>query len=219
MPKLKYLNLFHRKVKAYHKTIKKIYKQKTTHSRVVFLLKIALPSIVALFLSIIILAPELNEIKNIKIDIPTLESSDKISFTMDKGAFYGQGSDGMTFSLNVDKFQENRVDNLILLSKITGKLFLKNSNWIDLKSDNGTYIKKDNNLILDGNIYLIDNQNNEVFTDSAVVNLDNNSVKGDKPIMANTNFGTIVGEGFDFKQYEKYNFLGKVNAVIDMDKL
>ena len=65
------------------------------------MLKIALPSIVAIFLGIIILAPELNEIKSIKIDVPKLESADKISFTMDNSSFYGQGNNGMMFSLKI----------------------------------------------------------------------------------------------------------------------
>lgn len=216
---MKYFSLFHRKIKAYHKTIKKIYKQKTTHSRVVFLLKIALPSIVALFLSFIILAPKLNEVKNISFDVPKLESNDKISFTMDKSSFYGQGDDGMTFSINVDNFQENRVDNIILLSIISGKLFFKDASWIDLKADKGTFVKTDNSLILNGNIYLLDDQNNELFTDEAIVNLDDNSVSGNLPIKAITYFGSIMGQGFHFKQYDTYTFSGKVHAIIDTEKL
>ena len=126
---MKYINLFQRKLKAYRKTIKKIYKQKTAHSRLVFLLKIALPSIVAVFLGIIILTPQLNEIKKIKIDIPKLESSDKISFTMDNSSFYGQGDNGMMYSVNIKNFQENRVDDLMYFSNIDAKLFFKDASY------------------------------------------------------------------------------------------
>lgn len=185
----------------------------------VFLLKIALPSIVAIFLGIIILAPKLNEIKKIKIDIPKLESSDKISFTMDNSSFYGQGDDGMMFSLNIENFQENRVDDLMYFSNINAKLFFKDASWIDLTTDNGTYLKNDNNMTLSGNLYLVDNQNNEVFTDEAIVKLNTSEIEGHKPIKANTYFGTIVGDGFNFKKDDSYIFTGKIKAIIDSDKL
>ncbi|MGN0929928.1 MAG: LPS export ABC transporter periplasmic protein LptC [Alphaproteobacteria bacterium] len=185
----------------------------------VFLLKIALPSIVAIFLGIIILAPQLNEIKKIKIDIPKLESSDKISFTMDNSSFYGQGDDGMMYSLNIDRFEENKVDDLMYFSNIKAKIFFKDANWIDLTTDKGTYLKKDENMILSGNLYLVDNQNNEVFTDEAIIKLKTSEVEGNKPIKSNTYFGTIVGEGFNFKKDDTYIFTGKINAVIDSDKL
>lgn len=216
---MKYLNLFQRKVKAYSKTIKKIYKQKTAHSRVVFLLKIALPSIVAIFLGIIILAPELNEIKSIKIDVPKLESADKISFTMDNSSFYGQGNNGMMFSLKIGNFKENRVDNLMYFSKINAKVFFKNADWIDLTCDNGTFVKKDNEMMFNDNIYLVDNENNEVFTDEAVIHLNTNEITGNKPIRANTYFGKIFGEGFNFKQNDTYTFLGKIKVFVNTDKL
>ncbi|MBD5405462.1 LPS export ABC transporter periplasmic protein LptC [bacterium] len=216
---MKYINLFQRKLKAYRKTIKKIYKQKTAHSRLVFLLKIALPSIVAVFLGIIILTPQLNEIKKIKIDIPKLESSDKISFTMDNSSFYGQGDNGMMYSVNIKNFQENRVDDLMYFSNIDAKLFFKDASWINLTTDKGTYTKKDGNMLLSGNIYLVDNDNNEVFTDEAIIKLNSSEVEGSKPIKANTYFGVINGEGFNFKKDDKYIFNGKIKANIDTNKL
>lgn len=185
----------------------------------VFLLKIALPSIVAIFLGIIILTPQLNEFKKIKIDVPKLESADKISFTMDNSSFYGQGDDDMTFSINVKNFKENRVDNLMYFSDITAKLFLKDASWFDLSSNKGTYFKKENNILLNGNIYLVDNHNNEMFTDEAMVKLNSSEIEGNKSIKANTYFGTISGDGFNFKKNEKYIFTGKINASIDTDKL
>lgn len=185
----------------------------------VFLLKIALPSFVAIFLGVIILTPQLNEIKKIKIDVPKLESADKISFTMDNGSFYGQGDDGMTFSIKVKNFKENRVDNLIYFSDIMAKLFLKDANWFDLSADKGTYFKKENNILLDGNIYLVDNRDNEMFTDEAIVKLNTSEIEGSKPIRAKTYFGTISGEGFNFKKDDAYIFNGKIQAFIDTNKL
>ena len=98
----------------------------TYHSRVVFLLKIALPSFIAVFLGMIFLIPKIDdEIKNIRIDIPTIDTTDKISFTMDKGSFYGQGDDETIFSLNVENFKEDRENMIMLLKKINAKIFLK----------------------------------------------------------------------------------------------
>ena len=58
-----------------------------------------------------------------------------------------------------------------------------------------------------------------MFTDEAIVRLNSSEIEGTKHIKANTYFGTISGDGFYFKQNEQYIFTGKINAVIDTDKL
>ena len=66
---MKFFSLFHRKLKIYGKAYKIIYKKMPGHSRIVLLLKVALPSFVALFLGIIVLLPSIDdEINKIKIN-------------------------------------------------------------------------------------------------------------------------------------------------------
>ena len=69
------------------------------------------------------------------------------------------------------------------------------------------------------NIVITDSDDNKVYTDEAIVNIDDMSVSGDKPIRAFTNFGQINGQGFNFKQNEKYSFFGKVSGNIDTAKI
>ena len=210
----------HKKVRIYKRAFSSVYKKMTFHSRIVFLLKIALPSITALFLGVVVLIPQIDEkIKNIKIDIPSIDTTDKISFTMDNGNFYGQGEDGAVFSLNLENFKEDRENMVMLFSKITAKIFLKDGSWINVSTDKGNYIKKDNLFFMNGNIVITDSDDNKVYTDEAIVNIDDMSVSGDKPIRAFTNFGQINGQGFNFKQNEKYSFFGKVSGNIDTAKI
>jgi hypothetical protein len=216
---IKHLRSAKEKTVAYARALRIAYREKTPYSRIVFILKVALPSAVALCVGILLLAPEFDEIRKIKIDIPKLESADKISFTMDNGTFYGQGNDGMVFSLSVENFEENRVDNVMTFTKIEGKVYLKDASWLDIKTGEGNYMRLDKLVKLTGNVRLTDDQNNRVDTEAAVIDLENSEVRGDTPIRADTQFGKIRGEGFAFKRNEKYIFTGKVHAIIDSSKL
>ena len=209
-----------KKIKTYKRAVRVLYKNMTTHSRVVFLLKIALPSFIALFLGMIIIVPNIDDkIKNIKISMPSLESTDKISFNMDRADFYGQGDDNTLFSVNVENNKENKENQEMYFSKIKSKIFLKDGSWIDLSTDDGNYKKTKNMFSMRGNIYLFDSDNNQVYTDEADVNLKDMTVSGDKKIHAITPFGEIESDGFYFKKNEVYHFLGKVKGNIDTSKI
>ncbi len=217
---MKYFSLFHRKFKIYGKAVKSVYRKMTYHSRVVFLLKIALPSFIAVFLGGIFLIPRIDdEIKNIKIDFPTIDTTDKISFTMDKGSFYGQGDDETIFSLNVENFEEDRENMIMLFKKINAKIFLKDASWIDISTDKGDYKKQDGKFFMTGNIFINDSDENKLETEEAVVNLGDMSVFGSKNVKAVTNFGEIESQGFNFKKNDKYIFSGKVKGYIDTSKI
>ena len=190
------------------------------HSRIVLLLKVALPSFVALFLGIIVLLPSIDdEINKIKIDIPTIDTTDKISFTMDKGNFYGQGKDNAIFSLNVENFKEDRDKLTMLFQKINGKIFLKDASWIEISTDKGNYKKQNNKFFMNGNIVINDSDNNNLYTDEAIIDLDDLSVAGQKNIRALTSFGNVESQGFYFKKNDKYLFTGKVKGFIDTSKI
>ena len=211
---------FLRKIKAYKRAVQKLYKQMTLHSRVVFLLKIALPSMIALFLGMIVLVPAIDEkIKTIKISMPSLESTDKISFNMDNGDFYGQGDNGSLFSVNVSNFKEDKEKETMLFTQIKGKLFLKDGGWIDISTDDGNYKKTKDLFSMRGNIFLFDDENNRIYTEKADVHLKDMTVSGDEKIRAVTNFGEIESEGFYFKKNDVYKFLGKVKGNIDTSKI
>ncbi|MCR5506663.1 MAG: LPS export ABC transporter periplasmic protein LptC [bacterium] len=209
-----------KKVKVYGRAVRVLYKNMTLHSRIVFLLKIALPSCIALFLGLIIVIPHIDDkVKNIKISMPTLESTDKISFNMDGADFYGQGDDDTLFSVNVENFKEDKEKEVMYFSKIKSKIFLKDGSWIDILTDGGNYKKSKDLFSMRGNIFLLDNEDNKLYTEKADVNLKDMSVSGDEKIRAVTNFGEIESDGFYFKKNDVYHFLGKVRGNIDTSKI
>ena len=209
-----------KKVKIYKRAVRVVYKNMTSHSRLVFLLKIALPSFTALFLGIFVLAPTIeNKLKKIKISMPTLEVTDKISFYMDEGSFYGQGENDTLFSVDIKNFKEDKVDDAMLFSEIQGKIFLKDGSWINISTNYGNYKKTKGSFLMQGNIVLNDSDGNEVYTEKADVNLKDMSVFGDEKIRALTNFMDIESDGFYFKKNEVYRFLGKVKGTIDTSKI
>ena len=206
--------------KIYRRAVKTEYKRMAQHSRVVFLLKIALPSIIALFLGAILIVPSvIDEVKQFRFDMPSIDTSSDVSYYMDRGSFYGQADDGSIFSVNVQNFSEQKEKDAMLFSKINARIFLKNGKWIELITDKGNYKKVSNLFFMDGNVVVNDSDDNRMFTDEAIVNINDMSVLGRKPVMAVTSFGVINSDGFDFKRNDKYVFTGKVRGSIDTSKL
>ncbi len=209
-----------KKTKIYKRAFRILYKNMTLHSRVVFLLKIALPSFIALFVGMIVLSPVIDDkIKNIKISMPKLETTDKISFKMDNADFYGQGENETLFSVNIQNFNEDKENQTMHFSKIKSKIFLKDGSWIDISTDDGEYKKSNNIFSMYGDILLSDSDNNKVYTNKADVHLKDMTVSGDEKIRAITNFGEVESEGFYFKKNDTYRFLGKVKGHIDTSKI
>ena len=209
-----------KKIRGYRRAIRFLYRKMTLHSRVVFLLKIALPSITALFIGMVILVPVIDDkIKTIKISMPSLESTDKVSFDVDNASFYGQGENDTLFSVTVSNFKEDKQEQAVFFKQIKGKIFLKDGGWVDISTNDGDYKKSKNLFSMRGNISLLDSDKNEVYTEKADVNLKDMSVSGDEKITAITNFGNIESEGFYFKKNDVYRFLGKVKGVIDTSKI
>ena len=209
-----------KKIRGYRRAIRFLYRKMTLHSRVVFLLKIALPSITALFIGMVILVPVIDDkIKTIKISMPSLESTDKVSFDVDNASFYGQGENDTLFSVTVSNFKEDKQEQAVFFKQIKGKIFLKDGGWVDISTNDGDYKKSKNLFSMRGNISLLDSDKNEVYTEKADVNLKDMSVSGDEKITAITNFGNIESEGFYFKKNDVYRFLGKIKGVIDTSKI
>ncbi len=214
------ISKFGRKIKVSGKKAKTVYKKMTFHSRVVLLLKIALPSITALFVGTIILLPKIDEkISNIEIDIPTLDTKNNISFTMDNGEFYGQGDNGSIFSINIKNFSENRKNMIMLFDTIEAKIFLKDASWIEVETQKGNYKSNKREFIMTGNTSVTDSDNNQLNTTEAIMNIKDMSVYGNEDVKATTPFGNIEGEGFNFKKNDKYIFKGKIKALIDTSKI
>ncbi len=192
----------------------------TLHSRIIFLLKIAIPSIIALFIGTIIIIPQIdNRINTIEIGLPTLDTENNISFTMDNGSFYGEGQDGTIFSINIENFQEDKSDMNMFFNEIQAKIFLKNTNWIEIATQKGTYKNNNKLFIMKGDIIINDNDNNTMLTDEATLDTNKISISGDKEINANTTFGNINAEGFHFIKDDKYIFKGKIKGTINTSKI
>ena len=159
-----------KKIRGYRRAIRFLYRKMTLHSRVVFLLKIALPSITALFIGMVILVPVIDDkIKTIKISMPSLESTDKVSFDVDNASFYGQGENDTLFSVTVSNFKEDKQEQAVFFKQIKGKIFLKDGGWVDISTNDGDYKKSKNLFSMRGNISLLDSDKNEVYTEKADV--------------------------------------------------
>ena len=192
-----------------------LYKKLPLHSRIVFLLKIAIPSIVAIFLSVMIILPELNnEMKRIKFALPSINTIKQISFDLDNGKFYGESKNNIIYSININKIIESNKNTQF--SDITGNIFFPNNKIVNFMTSKGIYKKVSNKFIMNNNIHIYDDINNKIYTDEAIINLDNMDISGNKKIKFISNIGIVEGNGFEIKDQTLYKFKGSIKGNINI---
>ena len=209
------------KLKKYIRKFKYTYKNISNHSRIVLLLKIIIPGIISVFISFIVIFPQINtDIKKIRIAFPSINTLKKISFNIENGNFYGVNKDNTIFSVNVKNFHENKDEDFIKFNQINANLLFTNGNTIDLTTDKGTYIKKNNKFIMSNNVYIYNNKNDsKIYTDEAIIDLDDFSVSGTKPIKIILPFAKINSNSFNFSNDKIYNFTGITSGTVNLKSI
>ncbi|MDR1009074.1 MAG: LPS export ABC transporter periplasmic protein LptC [Rickettsiales bacterium] len=199
--------------------IRKAYRQLAGHSRAVFLLKILLPSVAALFVGIALVLPRFASRVRVKVSIPKITGVADISFTMEEGSFRGQGDDGAVFSANMKTGFEAKAAPVVEFTRIEGNITLKDASRIDISARAGKFFKDKKLFEMRGSVRISDDAGSKMTTEEANVDVATSEIYGASPVVATTDFGQIIGEGFSFKRGEKYVFTGRVNGRVDSGKI
>jgi hypothetical protein len=189
------------------------------HSRRVMVLKIALPSMAALFAGIAVALPKLGSVARMKLALPRIKGADGLSFTMDKGAFLGQGDDGAVFNVKIAAGLENKNSPDIEFTGINGEITMKDQRSVRVSSQRGKYAKDAGEFEMRGSVRISDQEDNRLFSDQAKVDIKTMEVSGKGPVAAMTDFGQIIGEGFSFKRGERYEFFGRINGRVNANRI
>jgi len=190
--------------------------QLSHRSRIVFILKIALPSAAALIFGIMIIIPGIENIKKTTLHIPKVDPRSGISFILNQGNFLSRGDDGTIFDVKTKRLIEAKSNGELLFEGVRAIANFENGGWINVFSDKGVFHRERRRIDMDGNLHLVDSDGNRATTISANVDLVSSVVTGNDPIMIETGFGYIVGEGFNFEYDTRYEVKGRINAKINI---
>ncbi|WP_135079771.1 LPS export ABC transporter periplasmic protein LptC [Terasakiella sp. SH-1] len=192
------------------------------YSRFVQLMKLFLPLIAVLLITMIIIWPHLqSDSKRFAIGFSNIELSEAKDPSMINARYIGTDNDNQPFSVTADiAKQTDDETQSILLELPKADVTLKDGTWLVLTSDTGIYDRPTQYLELDGAVNLFHDSGYEMHTASAGVDLSLGSAEGHTPVKGQGPFGSIESEGFRLIDKGKtIIFTGKTKAKLFLNRI
>ena len=174
------------------------------HSRFVKLAKLALPSIAAVLIGLLLLFPSLRQdARDFKLDITRPKRGELEKLHVENTVFYITDKDN-----KVNNFVASNIDEtapgskLVKLTKPEGILPLDQDRWLSIKAPIGFFNQKNNLLELKEHVEMFYSEGMNVITSSAFFDFNSSKGYGNKPIKGQGFLGDLEAEGFEFSTKE-----------------
>lgn len=170
------------------------------HSRFVKLAKLALPSIAAVLIVLLLLFPSLRQdARDFKLDITRPKQGELEKLHVENTVFYITDKDNKVNNFIASNIDETSPGSkLIKLSKPEGILPLDKERWINIKAPIGFFNQTNNLLELKEQVEMFYSEGMNVITSSAFFDFNNSKGYGNKPIKGQGFLGDLEAEGFEF---------------------
>jgi len=194
------------------------------HSRMVRILRIAIPLAVVLGLTIISLITYFNPLRSLAklpININDLVVSGT-KITMEKPHMSGFTKDARAYEFNADAAaQDVTKPDIIELRNIRANMQMQDKSMIKMTADTGIYDSKKETLHLDSNIILSSSNGNKGRLSQATVDIRKGNVVSDKPVeleflqgILNANKLQIVDSGDEIRFHGGVDMVMKLNDSV-----
>jgi lipopolysaccharide export system protein LptC len=164
------------------------------HSRLVRMLRIAIPTVVVLVLLVVVLASWLNPLRfltDLPIDLSKLVVSGT-KITMEAPRLAGYTRDQRAYELSARAAaQDITKPDLIELREIRAKLDMQDKSVMEMTAANGTYDAKSEMLTLGKNIVLSSSTGYEGRLSEAVIDIRKGNIVSEKPVEVKMLQGTL----------------------------
>ena len=208
----------------YFKVIKKPPQPKSAvghHTRVVNLIKLALPSIAAVFAVVLLVFPSLNQdIRDFSLDF-SLSHSDIEKMNIEKTTIYFTDSKNRVNNFTAKTIKETSAGSKMYdLISPEAIMPLDNGEWINVRSPSGIYNQDKALLELDTDVEAFYSRGMSVKSSQAFFNFKDSVGYSSKPVTGDGFLGKIDSEGFRFSaETETLTFLGKTRVIINEESL
>lgn len=165
------------------------------YSRLVRLMKVALPLAAVALLVVIVLWPRLRDAMQAEAPQPALEADGPMQMISPRLA--SRDANNQPFVVQATSVTQSEEDaDAMLLDGPRAELTLKDGRQVTLAADNGRYDQREGALILEGGV-TVERDDGTVFsTDRAFVDVRAGSAWGSAPVMGRGPFGRLEAAGF-----------------------
>jgi len=192
------------------------------YSRFVKLAKLALPSIAAVLIAVLLIFPSLKDnSKDFRLDITRPKKGELEKLHIENTVFYITDKDNKVnnfVALNIDETSPG--SKLVKLTKPEGLLPLDDNRWVNIKAPVGFFNQKINLLELQKDIELFYSEGMNITTSSAFFDFNKSYSYGKKPIIGQGFLGKIKATGFNYSSSTHIlTFTGPAHITINEESI
>jgi lipopolysaccharide export system protein LptC len=169
-----------------------------SYSRFVALMKLVLPVIAGILVTMVVLWPELNDRPaKFQLGVARLNIGDAERQQVINARYTGVDGRNNPYSVTADELSQNpENEDLVDLKNPKADVTLSGGSWLAIMSPTGEYSKATQVLELSGGVNAFHDLGYEFRTERAIVDFQNRSAFGDSAVNGQGPFGELQSEGF-----------------------
>lgn len=192
-----------------------------TYGRIVNFLKVLLPTLAVVLISLVVAWPLLDEqVKQLNQALIDAVTPTPDSMQINNARYAGVDDENQPFTVTAETIRQPNIDEpFIGLSKPKADIMMADESWAALTAADGTYDRELQILTLQGDVSFFHDLGYEFRTQSARVDLQAGGAAGDEPIFGQGPFGLVEAEGFRiYERGSRVRLLGKSKLLIYQDR-
>lgn len=192
-------------------------KLRTTHTRLVALMKFGLPIVALGLVSLLVVwSQDKEKDKGFRLGASSLKVEDVAGQKLINARYTGVDGHSRPFSVTAENLVQGERDaDIVDLKEPKADVVLSGSSWAVLSAPAGQYSRKERILHLTGGVSLFHDGGYEFHTARAIVDIGNNAARGEDPVAGHGPFGVLQSSGFSVDSGgEKINFTGKAKLIL-----
>lgn len=168
------------------------------YSIFVGLMKVVLPALAAALILLVIVWPEFSlDDSRVRLSVSKLAPEQAESLTMLNARYEGLDRNNQAYTVTADMATQSMSDeDLIELQLPNADITLEDGTWMALNARTGYYRRDNERLDLTGAVNLFHDQGFEMRTETAEIDLNKGTAKGNQDVEGQGTFGVVNAEGF-----------------------
>ncbi len=190
-------------------------------ARVVAALRLILPAVAALLLTVLALWSRFGlDTTSFRLAIGSIDVGNIDSLSMSNAHFEGIDDRKRPFTVSAEKaVQVDEKSDIIDLIQPQADITLEDGAWLSLTADGGRLQRSKKLLDLTGQVNLFHDQGYELHTRNVHVDLANNNAVGNEPVQGQGPAGELTSQGIEVKDSgTRITFLGHAHMVFYGDQ-
>ncbi|MBB6209061.1 LPS export ABC transporter periplasmic protein LptC [Novispirillum itersonii] len=186
------------------------------YSRLVATLKVALPTLAVVLLSLVVVWPQLNAgpDKSSPLTFARLAAPQQQTQTMLDARYHGTDGSNQPYTVTAEMAKETEPgSHKVRLTRPRADITLRSGAWVLLEADEGLYDQASQVLELSGTVNVFHDAGYEMHTTRLLVDMAKSEVTGPEPVTGRGPRGELSGQGLRITE------AGKVVAVTGKSRL